>query len=104
MIQNRIACFDVAQQIDQRDLVGLRTRQRAHNEIEINRGKPRPTIRPDHRDFIMRGRRAYGKSTFLATGQHGFAQMDPTYKWFPDSAGGRFVVAHAVDRLNVGLL
>jgi hypothetical protein len=52
----------------------------------------------------MRGERAYGKSTFLAIGQHGFALMDPTYKWFPDSTGGRFVVAHAVERLNVGLL
>jgi len=42
----------------------LRTRQRAHNEVEIGGGKPRPTIRPNHRDFIMRGERAYGKSTF----------------------------------------
>jgi hypothetical protein len=62
MIQNRIARFDIAQQINKRDLVGLRTRERAHNEVEISRGKPRPTIRPDHRDFIMRNRSAYGKS------------------------------------------
>ena len=64
MIENGIARFDIAQKIDQRDLVGLRTRQRAHNEVEIGGGKPRPTIRPNHRDFIMRGERAYGKSTF----------------------------------------
>jgi hypothetical protein len=42
-------------------LVGLRARERAHNEVEISRGKPRPTIRTDHRGFIMRDPRAYGK-------------------------------------------
>ena len=62
MIENGIACFDVAQQIDQRNLISLRTRQRAHDEVEIGSGKPRPTIRPDHRDFIMRDGRGYGKS------------------------------------------
>ena len=62
MIENGIARFDIAQKIDKRDLVSLRTRKRAHDEIEISRSKPRPTIRPDHRDFIMRDRRAYGKS------------------------------------------
>ncbi len=62
MIQNRVARRDIAQEIDQRNLVGLRTRQRAHDEVEIGGGKPRPTIRPDHRDFIMRDGRAYGKS------------------------------------------
>ena len=62
MIENGIARFDIAQKIDQRNLIGLRTRQRAHDEIEISRGKPRPTIRPDHRDFMMRDGRAYGKS------------------------------------------
>jgi hypothetical protein len=67
MIKNRIACFHIAQKIDQRNLIGLRTRQRAHDEVEIGCGKPRPTIRPDHRDFIMRDRRAYGKSEILAT-------------------------------------
>src|SRR2546430_6747496 len=61
MVENRITRFDVAQKIDKRNLVGLRTRQRAHNEVEIGCGKPRPTIRPDHRDFIMRDQRAYGK-------------------------------------------
>ena len=64
MIQNGIARFDIAQKIDERNLITLRTRQRAHNEVEIGGGKPRPTIRPNHRDFIMRGERAYGKSTF----------------------------------------
>ena len=61
MIENGIARFDIAQQIDKRDLVGLRTRERAHDEIEIGSGKPRPTIRPDHRDFIMRKKSAYRK-------------------------------------------
>jgi hypothetical protein len=62
MIQNGIARFDVAQQIDKRNLVGLRTRQRAHDEVEIGRRKAGPTIRPDHRDFIMRDKRSDGKS------------------------------------------
>ena len=57
--------FDIAQEINKRDLVALRTRERAHNEVEIRGGKPRPTIRSDHRDFIMRDARAYGKSDIL---------------------------------------
>ena len=52
-------------------------------------------IRPDHRDFIMRGERAYGKSTFPATDQNGFV---------PRFCRQLFVVAHAVKRLNLGLL
>src|SRR4030095_9366843 len=62
MIEDRIARLAVAQQIDQRNLVGLRTRQRAHDEVEIGCGKPRPTIRLDHRDLIMSNSRADGKS------------------------------------------
>jgi len=61
MIENRIPRFDIAQEIDKRNLIGLRTRKRAQNEVEISRGKPRPTIRPNHRGFIMRDMRAYGK-------------------------------------------
>ena len=61
MIENRIARLDIAQKIDQRNLICLRTRKRAHDEIEISRGKPRPTIRPDHRDFIMGDGCADGK-------------------------------------------
>jgi hypothetical protein len=40
----------------------LRTRQRAHDEVEIGCGKPRPTIRPYHRDFILNNEAVYGKS------------------------------------------
>src|SRR6266536_5863762 len=65
MIQNGIARFDIAQKIDERNLISLRTRQRSHNEVEIGSSKPCPTIRPNHRDFIMRGERADGKSTFF---------------------------------------
>jgi len=61
MIENRIACLDIAQEIDKRNLICLRTRQRAHDEVEISRGKPLPTIRSDHRDFIMRDECADGK-------------------------------------------
>src|SRR2546430_9983733 len=61
MVENRITRFDVAQKINKRNLVGLRTRQRAHDEVEIGCGKPRPTIRSDHRDCIMRDPRRCGK-------------------------------------------
>jgi hypothetical protein len=44
----------------------LRTRQRAHDEVEIGCGKPRPTIRSDHRGFIMRDPRRCGKYRLLA--------------------------------------
>src|SRR6266550_5292976 len=45
MIENGIARFDIAQEIDQRNLISLRARECAHNEVEIGGGKPRPTIR-----------------------------------------------------------
>src|SRR5207253_8697496 len=61
VIQNGIARFDIAQKIYQRNLISLRTRERAHNEVEIGGGKPRPTIRPDHRELVMGKRCAYGK-------------------------------------------
>ena len=64
MIENGIARFDIAQKINKRDLIALRPRERSHNEVEISRGKPRPTIRPDHRDFIMRDGDADGKSDY----------------------------------------
>src|SRR5438874_11999825 len=67
MIENGIGRFDIAQQIDQRDLVALRTRQRAHDEVEIGGGEPRPTIRPDHRELIMRDGGAYGKQDSFAS-------------------------------------
>ena len=62
MIENGIACLDITQKIDQRNLISLRARERAHDEVEIGSGEPRPTIRPDHRELIMRKGRAYGKS------------------------------------------
>ena len=76
MIQNRVARRDIAQKINQRNLIALRTRERAHDEVEISGGKPRPTIRPDHRDFIMRDTRVYGKSEISTTDEHGFPRMD----------------------------
>src|SRR6266508_4490422 len=53
MIENGIARLDIAQKIDKRNLIGLRTCEGAHDEVEISSSKPRPTIRSDHRDFIM---------------------------------------------------
>ena len=49
-----IARFDIAQKIDQRNLIRLRARERAHDEVEIGGGEPRPTIRSNHRELIMR--------------------------------------------------
>jgi hypothetical protein len=53
MIEDGIAHFGVAQKIDQRNLVRSRAGERAHDEIEIRSGEPRPTIRPDHRALII---------------------------------------------------
>jgi hypothetical protein len=75
VIQNGIARLHIAQQIDQRNLIGLRTRQRAHDEVEIGCGEPRPTIRPDHRDCIMRNSPADCKSNVFVTDQHGFTRI-----------------------------
>src|SRR6266566_7813067 len=44
MIENGIARFDIAQKIDQRNLISLRAREREHDEVKIGGGKPRPTI------------------------------------------------------------
>ena len=62
MIEDGIARFRIAQKIDQRNVIALRAGKGADDKIEIGRGKSRPTIRPDHRDFIMRDGRGYGKS------------------------------------------
>ena len=61
MIENGIARFDIAQKIDKRDVIGLRARERAHDEVEIRGGEARPTIRPDHRELVMRKGCVYGK-------------------------------------------
>ena len=42
-------------------MIRLRTRQRADNEVEIGGRKPRPTIRSNHRDFIVGNSRSDGK-------------------------------------------
>jgi hypothetical protein len=76
VIQNGIARFDVAQKIDKGNLIRLRARERAHDELEIRRRKPGPTIRPDHRELIMRDECAYGKSDILATDEHGFSRIN----------------------------
>src|SRR6185312_13192721 len=63
MIEHVIARIAVGEQINERDVIFLRTRQRTHDEIEIRCGKPRPTIRPDHRESIMSNRRATWQGT-----------------------------------------
>ena len=61
MIENGIACFDIAQKIDQRNVIGLGACERAHDEVEISGREARPTIRPDHRELVMRNGFVYGK-------------------------------------------
>jgi hypothetical protein len=61
VIENGIARFDIAQKIDQRDLIGLRAREHAHDEVEISGGETRPTILPDPRELVMSKRGVYGK-------------------------------------------
>jgi hypothetical protein len=61
MIENGIARFDVAQKIDEGNVVSLGAREGAHDEVEISRGEARPTIRPDHREHIVRNGCVYGK-------------------------------------------
>jgi hypothetical protein len=46
-------------------LVGLRARERAHDEVEIRGGKARPTIRPDHRELIMHEQNRVWQARFL---------------------------------------
>ena len=61
MIENGIARFEIAQKIDEGNVIGLGARERAHDEVEISSGKPRPTIRSDHRELVMRKGCVYGK-------------------------------------------
>src|SRR4030095_7547198 len=68
MIENGIARFEIAQKIDQRNLIGLRARERTHDEVEIGGREPRPTIRPDHRELIMQGRRRLWQVRLLTAG------------------------------------
>src|ERR1700675_5087689 len=82
MIEHAIARFRVAQKIDQRNMVGLRPRQRPHDELEIRGSKPRPTIRLDHRKLVMSTRCASGKrnafdSTFLRVSTSGEVAQSP---------------------------
>ena len=53
VIEHRIARVRVAQQIDERNVIGLGARERSHDKVEISRREARPTIRLDHRELIM---------------------------------------------------
>jgi hypothetical protein len=77
MIEDGIARFGVTQKIDKRDVIGLRTGKIAYDEIEIRRRKPRPTIRPDHREPII--------STGDAKRQ-GASTVVPFEQWFNSPA------------------
>jgi hypothetical protein len=52
-IEDRIARGRIGQKIDQRNALGLRTRERTDNKIKIRCGEPRPTIRLNHRKPII---------------------------------------------------
>ena len=53
MIENRVASFDIAQQIDQRNMIVRRTGEGANDELKIRCREPRPTISLDHRGLII---------------------------------------------------
>ena len=61
MIEDGIACFRVAQQFDERDVIGPRTRQSANDKVEIRGRKPLPTIRANHRDSRLASEMPLGK-------------------------------------------
>src|SRR5436190_24316403 len=52
-IKNGIAGLGIGQKIDEGDGFGLRACQSAHDKIKIRSGKPRPTIRLNHRKPII---------------------------------------------------
>src|SRR6185437_3180509 len=52
-IENGIAGLGIGEKIDQGDRFGLRACQSAHDKIKICCGKPRPTIRLNHREPII---------------------------------------------------
>ena len=53
MIEDGVAGFGIAQEIDKGNLIVRRTRQRAHDKLEICRREAGPTIRLDHRELII---------------------------------------------------
>lgn len=53
IIEDAVARFGVAEEIDEGNVIGLGPGQSADHELEVRRGKPLPTIRPDHRKPSM---------------------------------------------------
>src|SRR5437660_12651350 len=52
-IENGVAGLGIGQEIDEGDGFGLRACQSAHDKIKLRSGKPRPTIRLNHRKPII---------------------------------------------------
>jgi hypothetical protein len=84
MIEDGIARFGVTQKIDKRDVIGLRTGKSAYDEIEIRRRKPRPTIRPDHREPIIStgDAKRQGTSTVVPFEQRSKNERKPAQQQF----------------------
>src|SRR4029079_11017736 len=53
MIEDRVAGFDIAQQVDQRNMIVRRTGEGANDELKIRCRETRTTIRLDHRGLII---------------------------------------------------
>src|SRR3954452_15316897 len=53
MIEHSVAGFDIAQEIDQRNVLVRRTGESADDELKIRGREPRPTIRLDHPGLII---------------------------------------------------
>ena len=52
-IKDRIAGLGIGQKVDQGNGFGLGTREGTDDKIEVRSGKPRPTIRLNHREPII---------------------------------------------------
>src|SRR5437667_12354755 len=82
-IKNGIAGLGIGQKIDQGDGFGLRACQSAHDKSKIRYGKPRPTIRMNHRESIIS---TEGARTQDASPQNGLS-CSVTGAW-----GGKFAL------------
>src|SRR4051812_35517484 len=76
MIEHFVACIAVAEQIDQRNGVSLRSRQSADDKVEICCGEARPTIRLNHRKLVI--------STGSAICKPALTERAPRGSWMPD--------------------
>ena len=89
MIEHRIPRLDVAQEIDKRDLIVRRARQRTHDELKIRRREPCPTIRLDHRRSSVSFNDARGQD-LMSRPERGVVLVSPPVSRLLARARSRF--------------